>query len=242
MKTRAEFARAIASLNLSHVDRAVALLWYYRQTQEYEERAASELAGDLHDEGFPRPNVTRLAEELRKSGSAVRGKRRGTFQIDVRRVKTLDDTYLPILGARQVRVAGAILDPQSVAGTRPYIEKLVHQINGGYEYGFFDACAVLCRRLMESLVIEVYLSRGRQAEIQQNGVFISLDRLLARIKGDGTIVLGRGTPKTMDEVKQIGDTAAHDRTYVTQPGDIDDLKSKYRKLISELLVLAGIHR
>ena len=46
----------------------------------------------------------------------------------------------------------------------------------------------------------------------------------------------------MDEVKQIGDTAAHDRTYITQQGDIDDLKTKYRKLISELLVLAGIHK
>jgi hypothetical protein len=242
MKTRAEFARAIAGLTLSHVDRAVALLWYYRHTQEYEERSASELAGDLHDEGFPKPNVTRLASDLKRSASTVRGKRQGTFQVDVRRLKVLDDTYLPILGARQVKVVGAVLTPESVAGTRPYLEKLVHQINGAYDYGFFDACAVLCRRLMESLVIEIYLSRGRHGEIQQNGVFVSLDRLLARIKGDGTLALGRATPKTMDEVKQIGDTAAHDRTYITQQGDIDDLKSRYRKLISELLVLAGIQK
>lgn len=242
MRTRAEFSRAIAGLSLSHVDRAIALLWYYRHTQEYEERSASELAGDLHDEGFPEPHVTRLAADLRRSASTVRGKRRGTFQIDVRRVKALDDTYLPILGARQVEVAGAVLAPESIAGTRPYIEKLVYQINGAYDYGFFDACAVLCRRLMESLVIEIYLSRGRHPEIQQNGVFVSLDRLLARVKGDSTIALGRSTPKTMDEVKQIGDTAAHDRTYITQQGDIDDLKGKYRKLVSELLVLAGVKK
>lgn len=242
MRTRTEFSQAIAGLSLSHVDRAVALLWYYRHTQAYEERSASELAGDLHDEGFPRSNVTRLAADLRRSASTVRGKRRGTFQIDVRRAGALDDTYLPILGARQVEVAGAVLSPESIVGTRPYIEKLAHQINGAYDYGFFDACAVLCRRLMESLVIEVYLSRGRHAEVQQNGVFVSLDRLLTRIKGDGTLALGRSSPKTMDEVKQIGDTAAHDRTYITQQGDIDDMKGKYRKLISELLVLAGVHR
>jgi hypothetical protein len=95
---------------------------------------------------------------------------------------------------------------------------------------------------MESLVIEVYVTRGRHSEIQQSGVFVSLDRLLARIKGGGTIALGRSTPKTMDEVKQIGDTAAHDRTYITQQRDIDDLKTKYRKLITELLVLAGIQK
>lgn len=242
MKTRAEFARALAGLDLSHVDRAVAMLWYYRQTQEYEERSATALAGDLHDEGFPKPNVTRLAADLKRSRSTVRGRRPGTFQIDVRRVGALDDMYLPILGARQVEVVGAILAPESVAGTRPYIEKLVHQINGAYDYGFFDACAVLCRRLMESLIVEIYLSRGRHHEIQQNGVFVPLERLLAHIKSDGTIVLGRAIPKTMGDVKQIGDTAAHDRTYITQQGDIDDLKGKYRKMMGELLVLAGIQK
>lgn len=62
MKTRTDFAQALAKQELSHVDRAIGLLWYYRHSQEYEERSASELATDLHDEGFPKPNVTRLHE------------------------------------------------------------------------------------------------------------------------------------------------------------------------------------
>ena len=240
MRTRADFARALAASDLSHVERAVALLWYYRHTQEYEERSASELASDLHDEGFPKPNVTRLAEDLKRSRDTARGKRPSTFQVDVRRVSALDELYLPLLGTKQVKVSGAVLAEGAVAGTRGYLEQLGHQINGTYDYGFFDACAVLCRRLMESLVIEVYVHRSRHHEIQQNGVFISLDRLLAYIKGDRTITLGRATPKTMDEIKQLGDTAAHDRTYVTTQVDIDDVKARYRKMISELLGLAGI--
>jgi hypothetical protein len=84
--------------------------------REYEERSASELADDLHDEGFPRPNVTRLAGELRKNASTVRGKRRGTFQLDVRRLKALDDTYLPIIGARKVEVTGAVLASEHSCG------------------------------------------------------------------------------------------------------------------------------
>jgi len=93
---------------------------------------------------------------------------------------------------------------------------------------------------MESSIIEVYVSKGRQHEIQQNGVFVTLERLVAYIRSDKAIPLGRGTPKTMDDMKQIGDTAAHDRSYITQPNDIDDLKTRYRKMISELLVLSGI--
>ncbi len=242
MKTRADFASEIAQKSLSHVDRAVALLWYYRHTQEYEERSATALATDLHDEGFPKPNVTRLAADLKRSRCTTRGKRPGTFQIDVRHLAALDESYLPLLGARKVKVTGAILPSESLTGTRGYLEQLAHQINGSYDAGFFDACAVLCRRLMETLVIEVYIHQGRPHDIQQDGVFLPLDRLLAQIKGDKSVALGRATPKTMAEVKLLGDTAAHDRTYITKQVDIDDVKARYRKLIGELLILAGVKK
>lgn len=240
MQSRADFARSLAKMELSHVARAVALLWYYRQSQEYEERSAAELATDLHDEGFPKPNVTRLAGDLKRSHDTARGKRPDTFQIDVRRISALDETYLPLVGKKQVKVSGAILQADAVAGTRGYLEQLAHQINGAYDAGFFDACAVMCRRLMESLIIEVYIHLGRHHEIQNNGVFVTLERLVAHIKGDRAIVLGRATPKAMDEVKQLGDTAAHDRTYITPQVDIDDGKVRYRKMIAELLRLAGV--
>jgi hypothetical protein len=242
MKTRADFAHQLAQMTLSHVDRAVALLWYYRHTQEYEERSAAALATDLHDEGFPKPNVTRLATDLRRSRYTARGKRPATFQVDVRQLSDLNQTYLPLLGTKRVKVSGAILVGDALTGTRGYLEQLAHQINGAYDSGFFDACAVLCRRLMETLVIEVYIHRARHHEIQQNGVFVSLDRLLAHIKGDRAITLGRPTPKAMDDVKQLGDTAAHDRTYITPQVDIDDIKARYRRLIGELVVLAGIRK
>jgi hypothetical protein len=242
MKTRADFARGLAQLNLSHVERAVALLWYYRHTQEYEERSATALAGDLQDEGFPRPNVTRLATALRQSRFTARGKRTATFQIDVRRLSELDQIYLPLLGLRKVKFTAAVLPSDALMGTRGYLEQLAYQINGTYDAGFFDACAVLCRRLMETLVIETYVHRGRHHEIQQNGVFLSLDRLLSYLKSDKTITLARGTPKCMDEIKQLGDTAAHDRTYITTQLDLDDTKARYRRLIGELLVLAGVRK
>lgn len=242
MRTRTDFAHGLAEKNLSHVDRAVALLWYYRHTQEFEERSASALATDLHDEGFPKPNVTRLAADLKRSRYTARGKRPGTFQIDVRQIAALDEAYLPLLGTRRVKVTGAVLASDALAGTRGYLEQLAHQINGAYDSGFFDACAVLCRRLIETLVIEVYIHRGRHHEIQQNGVFVSLDRLLAHIKGDKSVALGRATPKAMDDVKNLGDTAAHNRTYITTQVDVDDIKTRYRRLIGELLGLAGIKK
>ncbi len=240
MASRKDFAKRIADVAKTHVDRALAFLWYYDHTQEYEERTPSELASDLHDEGFPRPNVTRLRDDLRRSRFTVRGSRKGSYKLDIRRKNNLDERYQVLLGVTVVEVTGAVLNPELVAGTRGYLEKLVHQINGSYEYGFYDATAVLVRRLMESLLIEIYIHLNRTDEIRNGGGFFQLQQLIAHIQQDKMVILSRNTPKTMLEIKQVGDTAAHDRVYTTQKADIDDMRARYRRLIQELLVLSGI--
>lgn len=67
-----------------------------------------------------------------------------------------------------------------------------------------------------------------------------LDKLISHITTDKGISLSRNTPKTMRDIKQLGDTAAHDRTYITPQVDIGDLRARYRRLIQELLTKAGI--
>lgn len=240
MQSRGEFLKALTGLGLKHSGRAIALLWYYRETQEYEERTASELANDLRDDGFPKPNASRLHDEFRRSRYVVRGRRARTYQIDARRLEELNDRYQEFLGLKRVAVSDTVLPSAWFSGTRPYLERLVHQINGSYQYGFYDGCAPLCRRLMESLLIEIYIQQNRHHEIQTNGVFLPLERLIGHIQGDQQIQLARNSPKTMAAVKLLGDTAAHDRVYITEQIDIDDVKPRYRRLVRELLSLAGI--
>lgn len=43
-----------------------------------------------------------------------------------------------------------------VNGTRGYIEKIAVQVNGCYKNQWFDACAVMLRRLLETLIIECF--------------------------------------------------------------------------------------
>ena len=240
MISRSEFSRHLAKLHLLHIDRAVAFLYYYRETQEYEERSASDLAADLHDEGFPHPNVTRLREGLTRSRFTARGSGPGVFRIDLRRLEEIAALYEGLLARRKVSVSKPVVPPEWVSGTRTYLEQIVYQINAAYEYGMYDASAVLLRRLMESLIIEIYIHNKRHHDIQSNGSFYMLDRLISHITSDVQVSLSRNAPKAMREVKQLGDTAAHDRTYITPQIDIDDVKTRYRRLIKELLVEAGI--
>lgn len=242
MISRSDFSKHLAKLELSHVERAVAFLYYYRETQEFEERFASDLAADLHDEGFPRPNVTRLRQDLSKSRYTTKGSRSGVYRLDLRRLDEIAALYENLLARKKVTVSKHVIPPDWVAGTRTYLEQMVYQINAAYDYGMYDASAVLQRRLMESLIIEIYIHERRQHDIQSGGVFNMLDKLISHLTTDAHVSLSRNSPKTMREVKLLGDTAAHDRTYITPQIDIDDLKPRYRRLIQELLAKAGINK
>ncbi len=223
MVSRTDFARLLADQPLSHVDRAVAFLYYYRETQAFDERSARDLASDLHDEGFPRPNVTLLKRALSKSKFTTKGSQPGLYKLDLRRLPQLEAAYADFLNVRKVTVSGAVIPSEWLSATRPYLEKIVYQINA-------------------ALIIETYLHQKRHSEIQTNGVFLMLDGLITHIVADSHITLSRNAPKTMREIKQLGDTAAHDRTYITPQVDIDDLKARYRRLIQELLSTAGISK
>ena len=68
-----------------------------------------------------------------------------------------------------------------VRGTRGYIERVANQINGAYENGWYDACAVMIRRLLETLVIEAFEHRGIAQKIKnKNDDFLYLGDLVAK--------------------------------------------------------------
>lgn len=48
-----------------------------------------------------------------------------------------------------------ILPRELFEKTRGYIERVGVQINGSYDHGYYDCCAVMCRRMAETLIIEV---------------------------------------------------------------------------------------
>lgn len=53
-----------------------------------------------------------------------------------------------------------------VRGTRSYIVKVAHQINGAYQNGWYDASAVMIRRLLETLIIECYEAHKIESQIK----------------------------------------------------------------------------
>lgn len=134
-----------------------------------------------------------------------------------------------------------VLPMAVVQGTRGYIEKIVLQANGCYEHQWYDACAVLIRRFVETLIIELYEAHKRQAEIQDNdGNYLMLSHLVDKIISDKTWNLSRETKPVLPQLKNLGDRSAHNRRYLAKKGDIDKVLSGLRILADDLLHLSGL--
>jgi len=235
------FVAALSEHNLAEMEMAIAILWYEEHRSCGTELSAREVATKLQDSGLTgRINVTRLGQKLAKSRDTLRGSHKGTFRIALKQKPALDDRFLPLLKRRNVKVTDSLLPESQTRDTRPYIQKLSHQINGSYDFGFYDGCAVLCRRLVESLLIEAFDKAAHRPIIEKNGELMGLDDILKQAKGGQYIKLSRGTPQALEKIKEIGDTAAHDRYHITTEQDIAEFRAGFRKVVSQLMGLAGI--
>ena len=129
-----------------------------------------------------------------------------------------------------------VIDFNLVKGTRRgYIERTVHQINGTYENGWYDACAVMLRRLIEILIIEVFEHRGTASKIKDND---NLKGLVNMVCDDCN--LDGDSEKTLQALREIGNWSAHKRRYNTNRHDIDKHLSNIRLAVQELIYLAGL--
>lgn len=132
-----------------------------------------------------------------------------------------------------------VIDFALVRGTRGYLEKVVNQINGTYEHGWYDACAVMLRRLMETLIIESYENVGAATNIKNSeGDYPQLSDLIKFAKNEPAFGLSRNAKKGLDKLKNIADQAAHSRRFNANRNDIESILPEIRTLVQEFVSIA----
>jgi len=67
----------------------------------------------------------------------------------------------------EIEPSAELFPMEIVEGTRNYIEKLATQANGCYQKGWYDACAVMVRRLIEILIIDSFDAKGKLSDIRE---------------------------------------------------------------------------
>lgn len=124
---------------------------------------------------------------------------------------------------------------------RNYLVKVVNQANGAYAHGWYDACAVMLRRLIETLIIEAFEHHKITSTIQNgNGDFLYLRDLIDKTIAEKTWNLSRNAKNALPRLKEVGDKSAHSRRFHALRSDIDRVALDLRSVSEELLSIAAL--
>jgi hypothetical protein len=158
--------------------------------------------------------------------------------------KAIQDDIAKQLGPPEEGLRSAtqsVLPFSVVRNTRGYIERIVNQVNGTYENGWYDACTVMIRRLLETLILEAFEHHNLAANIKNSsGDFFYLQDLIDKCIKEKSWNLSRNCKRAMPKLKDMGDKSAHSRRYNAHRADIDPVLADIRLVVQELVYLAKL--
>jgi hypothetical protein len=127
-------------------------------------------------------------------------------------------------------------DPNLFAGRDRYLRDITIEINSCYRNGAYNACSVLLRRLLETLLIKAHTRNGTAAlAANANGEHYHLWKLIDDVTQNQFFGLSRNAYDAMPELKRLGDWGAHNPNVLVRNTDIEPLKAKARLCFEELL-------
>jgi len=143
--------------------------------------------------------------------------------------------------AKADRPSGLYLQPEILDRMPPYIVRLVPQINGTYDQEWYEGTAMVLRRLMEPLIIELYTRRGWSRDVQDHDTneFLQFKSLIDKLNGDARLRMQRRTIEGLNKVKEVGDTATHDFRIRIRKSDLDRIQSAVRLTCERLIFTIG---
>jgi len=239
------FCEVVKKLSRTNAEKALAVLWYFDREQPDIAKSAGQLTKVLDDHHIGTPNQTALAEAIRKTKLANESK--SGFSLKPGSRKIIRD-WLPDLDGIQPTMdhALAYLPEPIWKNTRGYIEEVCRELNGSFHHAYYNAAAVMLRRLLETLIIEAYEHVGRETEIKDGGGnYLMLGDLAERACGEHGykgINLGRDSKRALKEARNVGNWSAHARRFLAHAGDLTRFQAGMRLLVQELVQIADLVR
>jgi hypothetical protein len=124
---------------------------------------------------------------------------------------------------------------------RGYLVTVGRQMNGCLSQGWYDASAVMMRRLLEIAIIEAFEAKGIAAKIKDSkGDYLQLSDLISRALNETAWTLSRNCRKSLPALRDAGHNSAHGRYYHARREDLEGLRAGFRVVIEEFLHHAGL--
>lgn len=235
-----EFLQKLRDTDLSNLDRAVALIWWHSRSDSTKSMDVSSIATMIHDAGYAKQNVSRLRVGLTRDRRTAKADRNG-FRIRIGIRDTLDKEFGGFVRTKIVKATDSVIPAELFNGTRSYIETVVYQINASFDCGLFDCTAVMCRRLLETLIIEAYEADGREIALKNSdGNYMMFSGLLNVVESDPKLSMSRNGIAGLKAFKKLGDLSAHNRRFCARKDDIRRIRDGIRIAAEELLHIADL--
>jgi hypothetical protein len=237
------FCEVVKKLRKTNAEKALAVLWYFDCEEPGVAKTAGQLTKILDDHHLGTPNQTALAEAIRKTKLA--NDSRSGFSLKPASPKVIRGWLPDLDGIQPVMDQSVGYVPEPIwKDTRGYIEEVCRELNGCFRHAYYNAAAVMLRRLLETLIIEAYEHLGRESEIKDGGGnYLMLSELAERVcgdKGHKGINLGRDSKAALKEVRTIGNWSAHARRFIAHAGDLTKMQTGVRLLVQELIQIADL--
>jgi hypothetical protein len=241
-----DYCVIVGSLDKTNAEKAIAILWYFDRSTPDVAMSSGKLAKVLDDHHIGTSNPTLLGNAIRKLKLASESK--GGFFLKPGS-RELIRKWLPegIDGIQPTMDHEVGYLPEPVwKSTRNYVESVCRQLNGCFRSAYYDAAAVMLRRLLETLIIESYEHLNRTSEIKDsNGNYFMLKDLVERAcgeKGNAGLNLGRDSKATLKDARDVGNWSAHARRYNAFATDLAKLQAGVRIAAQELIQIADIKK
>ena len=119
---------------------------------------------------------------------------------------------------------------------RSYLVTICRQMNGSFSSGWYDACAVMMRRLLEVSIIEAFENNSLAGKIKNpDGNYFDLSDLIKHALKETSWNLSRNTRRFLPQLRDTGHMSAHGRYYCARKPDIEKICQGCRVVIEEFL-------
>lgn len=128
-----------------------------------------------------------------------------------------------------------------VQANRGYLVTIGRQMNGCFSQGWYDACAVMMRRLIEVSIIEAFERKAIAQKIKgADGNYLHLTDLVARALAEPALPLSRNAKRLLPQLRDVGHMSAHGRYFFARKDDLEKVQQGSRVVVEEFLHHAGL--
>ena len=182
----------------------------------------------------PYSNVPTYLSNNSKKGSTQQFLKRKDGYLLLAKIRENIDTELekPI----ELKISNSLYPLSIFDKTRGYLVEFAKEASSCYDLGLYNSCLFMLRKITETLIIELYESKGLQSKIKnQKQDYFQLSELISSVVSEPNWKLTKIVKENLPKLKLLADSSVHSKRFSAKKADIDGLKTNLRIAFEELI-------